>query len=74
MSEDYLPCELERARRIEGTRSRHGTKIACRDGIARIESLLNLRVGIARAGMVKQIPSLRTELELQVIPDIEALE
>ena len=74
MSKDYLPCELERARRIEGTRSRHGTKIACRDGIARIESLLNLRVGIARAGMVKQIPSLRTELELQVIPDIEALE
>ena len=74
VSEDHFPCELKRTRGIEGTRSRHGTKIARRDRIARIESLLNLRVGIAGAGMVKQIPSLRAELELQVIPDIEALE
>ena len=72
-SENQLSSKLDRARAIESTRACNRTKITCRHWIGWIESLLNLRVGIAGAGMVEEIPGFRAELELQVLPDIEIL-
>ena len=73
-SENQLTRKLNGTWAIESARGCHRTEIARCDRIVRIESLLNLRIRIAGARMVKEIPSLRTKLELQVLPDREALE
>ncbi len=73
-SEDELSCKLNRAGVIEGTRGCYRTEIAGGDWIGWIEALLDFRVRVAGAGMVEEIPCLGTELELQVLPDVEAFE
>ena len=72
-SENQLSSKLDRAWTIETARARNRTKIAGSNWVGRVKSLLNLRVGIASAGMVEEVSCFCAELELQVLPDVEIL-